>query len=116
MIDFNVYDQELNNNLNNKINSVVTHTNNINKPQSKTKNNSFRQILLKFKTQKSSPHKTPPKSLNKILGVKHLKNSNNNVILKDNMSKPKLINQEINNIISYINTKNNKILYNIFNF
>ena len=101
-----------NNNLNSKINTVVTHTNNINKPQSKTKNNSFRQILLKFKTQKSSPHKTPPKSLNKILGVKHLKNSNNNVILKDNMSKPKLINQEINNIISYINTKNNKILVN----
>ena len=69
-----------NNNINNKINTVSTQTNNINKSQSKTKNDSFRQILLKFKTRKSSPHKTPPKSLNKISVIKHLKNSKNNII------------------------------------
>ena len=100
-----------NNQINNKINTVSNQINNLSKPQSKTKNNSFRQILLKFKTQKSSPHKTPPKSLNKISGDKNLKNVNINNLNK-NMSKAKLINQEINNIISYINNKNNKILVN----
>ena len=102
-----------NNHLNNKINIASSQTNNINKPQSRTKNNSFRQILLKFKTQKSSPHKTPPKSLNKISNNnKNFKNANVANNLNKNLSKAKLINQDINNIISYINNKNNKILVN----
>jgi hypothetical protein len=97
-----------NNHLNNKMNAVSNQISNINNriiPQSRTKNNSFRQILLKFKTQKSSPHKTPPKSLNKISGDKNLKNANIANNLNKNISKTKLINQEINNIISYINNK-----------
>ena len=102
-----------NNHQNNKINIVTNQINDINKPQSKTKNNSFRKILLKFKTQKCSPHKTPPKSLNKILDQKNGKNKNINNLNK-NMSKAKLINQEINNIISYINNKNNKIIVNYY--
>ena len=80
-----------NNHLNNKINTVSSQANNINKPQSRTKNNSFRQILLKFKTHKSSPYKTPPKSLNKISNNKNLKNNITNNLNK-NMSKTKLIN------------------------
>ena len=92
---------------NNKMNLASNQINNFNKPQSK--NNSFLQMLLKFKTQKSSPHKTPPKSLNKIYVERNTKNSNIN--LNQNMSKAKLINKEINNIIANINN-NNKILMN----
>ena len=99
------------NNQNNK-NNISNQINNFNKPQSKTKNNSFLQILLKFKTQKSSPHKTPPKSLNKINVQKNIKDSNINIDLNKNMSKAKLINKEINNILSNINNNNNKILTN----
>ena len=100
------------NNQNNKRNVTSSQINNFNKPQSKTKNNSFLQILLKFKTQKSSPHKTPPKSLNKINVDKNIKNSYINIELNKNMSKAKLINKEINSIISNINNSNNKILMN----
>ena len=101
-----------NNQLNNKINIITTQITNLNKPQSKTNNNSFRQILLKFKTQKSSPHKTPPKSLNKISVDKNLKNIDINIDLNKNMSKAKLINQEINNILTNFNNNNNKVLKN----
>ena len=99
------------NSLNNKINTT-NQINNFNKPQNKTKNNSFLQILLKFKTQKSSPHKTPPKSLNKINIDKNKKDPNINVNLNKNISKAKLINKEINNIISNINNNNNNFLMN----
>ena len=102
-----------NNYQNNKINLVSNQINHPYKPQSKTKNNSFRKILLKFKTQKCSPHKTPPKSLNKISDQKNAKNKNINNLNK-NMSKAKLINQEINNMISYINNKNSKIVVNYY--
>ena len=99
--------------LNNKTNIAPNQMKASNKQSSKTKNNSFRQILLKFKTQKSSPHKTPPKSLNKILVDKNMKNVNININLNKNMSKAKLINHEINNIISNMNYNNNK---NTMNF
>ena len=99
----------LKNNQNNKL-TTTNQINNFNKPQNKTKNNSFLQILLKFKTQKSSPHKTPPKSLNKINVDKNKKDSNINIDLNKNMSK--IINKEINNIISNINNNNNKFLMN----
>ena len=99
--------------INNKTNIAQNQIKPSNKQSSKTKNNSFRQILLKFKTQKSSPHKTPPKSLNKILVDKNMKNVNININLNKNMSKAKLINHEINNIISNMNYNNNK---NITNF
>ena len=49
---------------NNKSNIIGNQIKPLNKQPTKTKNTSFRQILLKFKTQKSSPHKihkTPPK-------------------------------------------------------
>ena len=99
-----------NNNKNNKINTVSSQTNNINKSQSKIKNDSFRQILLKFKTQKSSLQKTPPKSLNKISGVKHLKNSKKQYYLKkDDMSEPKIIgrkNKQYNIIYKYKKQQN----------
>ena len=100
---------------NNKSNIIGNQIKPLNKQPTKTKNTSFRQILLKFKTQKSSPHKshkTPPKSLNKILVEKNPKNSNNNNNLNKNMSKTKLISQEINNIISNMNNNNNQILMN----
>ena len=100
-----------NNYQNNKINLVSNQINYPYKPQSKTKNNSFRKILLKFKTQKCSPHKTPPKSLNKISDQKNAKNKNINNLNK-NMSKAKLINQEINNILTNFNNNNNKVLKN----
>ena len=98
--------------LNNKSKVVSNQINNLNKLQSKNNNNSFHQILLKFKTQKNSPHKAPPKSLNKNYDDQKLKNTNNNIITNKNMSKAKLINQEINNIISSINNNNNKFLKN----
>ena len=97
---------------NNKMNIASNQINNFNKPQSKTKNNSFLQMLLKFKTQKSSPHKTPPKSMNKICVEKNKKNTNINLNLNQNMSKAKLINKEIDNIITNINNNNSKILMN----
>ena len=105
----NLKSKQLNNN---KMNIASNQINNFNKPQSKTKNNSFLQMLLKFKTQKSSPHITPPKSLNKIYVDKNIKNANINLNLNQNMSKAKLINKEINNIITNINNNNNKILMN----
>ena len=104
-----------NNQLNSKSKIISNQLNNFNKQQSKNNNNSFHQILLKFKTQKNSPHKAPPKSLNKNYDDKKMKNGNINLNVNKNMSKAKLINQEINNIIASINNNNNnKFLKNYY--
>ena len=74
------------NQINNKNNTSSNQITNLNKPQCKISNNSVCQILLKFKTQKNSPHKTPPKSLNKIYADKNLKNVFINTNLNKNFS------------------------------
>ena len=102
----------ISNSKNKKTNEIANQVKNLNNQPSNVKNASFRQILLKLKTQKCSPHKTPPKSLNKISVDKNIKNVYININLNKNMSKTKLINHEINNIIYNINNNNNKISMN----
>ena len=90
-----------------KINTLSNQALNLDlyRPQTKTKKNPFSHILMKFKTQKSSPHKNPAKSLNKIIDNK---NNNNQNFFNKSISKSKLLNQERNSIISYtINNKRN---------
>ena len=94
-----------------KTNNTVYSTND--KTQKNSKQNSIRQILLKFKTQKCSPKKTPTKSSNKISNENSVHNTaiimNNNVgkkeikvILSNNNNT-----QEINDILSFNSNKNN---------
>ena len=94
----------------NKTNDIFTQINILNKQIFKSKNGPFHKISLKYKTQKSSPHKTPPKSLNKIANNKNIQNFDLNIDLNKNISKAKLITNELSNIISNINNNRNKIL------
>ena len=94
----------------NKTNDIFNQINIINKQILKSKNGPFHKISLKYKTQKNSPHKTPPKSLNKISNNKN--NIELNLETNKNSSKAKIINKELNNIISNINNNRNKILMN----
>ena len=96
----------------NKTNDIFNQINILNKQIFKSKNGTFHKISLKYKTQKSSPHKTPPKSLNKISNNKNMQNVDLNIDLNKNLSKAKLITKELNNIISNINNNRNKILMN----
>ena len=94
----------------NKTNDIFTQLNVLNKQILKSKNGPFHKISLKYKTQKSSPHKTIPKSLSKISYNK--KDTDLNIDLNKNSYKAKIINKELNNIISNINNNRNKILMN----
>jgi len=96
----------------NKTNEIFNQINILNKQILKSKNGPFHKISLKYKTQKSSPHKTPPKSLSKISNNKNVENTDLNIDLNKNLSKAKLINKELNNIISNINNNRNNILMN----
>ena len=84
-----------------KTNNSLCVTNN--KIQKISNQNNIRQILLKFKTQKCSPKKTPTKSSNKI--------SNENSINNTEMMINNIGNKEIKVILS--NTKNMHELNNI---
>ena len=97
---------------NNKTNEIFNQINILNKQILKSKNGPFHKISLKYKTQKSSPHKTPPKSISKITNNKNMENIDLNIDLNKNLSKAKLINKELNNIISNINNNRTKILMN----
>ena len=96
----------------NKPNDIFNQINILNKQFLKPKNGLFHKISLKYKTQKSSPHKAIPKSLNKISNNKNFKNVDLNIDLNKNLSKTKLMTKELNNIISNINNNRNKILMN----
>ena len=97
---------------NNKTNEIFNQINILNKQILKSKNAAFHKISLKYKTQKSSPHKTPPKSISKISNNKNVENIDLDIDLNKNLSKAKLINKELNNIISNISNNKNKILMN----
>ena len=97
---------------NNKTNEIFNQINILNKQILKSKNGPFHKISLKYKTQKSSPHKTPPKSNSKITNNKNMENIDLNIDLNKNLSKAKLLNKELNNIISNINNNRTKILMN----
>ena len=99
---------------NNKTNEIFNQINILNKQILKSKNGAFHKISLKYKTQKSSPHKTPPKSISKISNNKNLENIDLDIDLNKNLSKAKLINKELNNIISNISNNKNKILMNYY--
>ena len=96
----------------NKSNDIFNQINILNKQFLKPKNGLFHKISLKYKTQKTSPHKAIPKSLNKISNNKNFKNVDVNLELNKNLSKTKLMTKELNNIISNINNNRNKILMN----
>ena len=96
----------------NKTNDIFNQINILNKQILKSKNGPFHKISLKYKTQKSSPHKTPPKSLNKISNNKNAQNVDLDIDINKNLSKTKLITKELSNIISNINNNRNKILMN----
>ena len=99
------------------ISNKSVYSTNIN---SKIKNNnskqkSLRQIIFKFKTQKCSPNKTPPKSLNRKKNG-NMENKNTHVVnnLINNSSKNKIIPQEYKSIISSNNEIKN--ITNSFNY
>ena len=64
----------------------------LNKHFLKSKNGNLNKISLKFKTQKSSPKKTLPKSLNKISYNGNSKNIEVNKDPNKNITKSKIIN------------------------
>ena len=96
----------------NKANDIFNQINILNKQILKSKNGLSHKVSLKYKTQKTSPHKTFPKSLNKISNEKNSKNIDSNKDFSKNLSKAKLINKELNNILSNINNNRNKFLMN----
>ena len=101
-----------NNASNNKANDIINQMNLLNKHFLKSKNGNLNKISLKFKTQKSSPKKTLPKSLNKISYNGNSKNIEVNKDSNKNITKSKIINNELNQIFSNINNNRNKILMN----
>ena len=96
----------------NKVTEIFNQINILNKQILKSKNGLSNKVSLKYKTQKTSPHKTFPKSLSKISNEKNSKNIDVNKDYNKNLSKAKLINKELNNIISNINNNRNKFLMN----
>ena len=86
----------------------------LNKHFLKSKNGNLNKISLKFKTQKSSPKKTLPKSLSKISYNGNSKNIEVNKDSNKNITKSKIINNELNQIFSNINNNRNKILMNYY--
>ena len=101
-----------NNASNNKANDIINQMNLLNKHFLKSKNGNLNKISLKFKTQKSSPKKTLPKSLSKISYNGNSKNIEVNKDSNKNITKSKIINNELNQIFSNINNNRNKILMN----